>query len=125
MLLSALTLAAMLQAAPAAASVVIPEVAPVVGQKGHLLQRKPFDPAQRVDQLTMRSPQVARPVKAFKAKAPRVSCDSNGPSRASHPEPLMAQPLSKLPKAHGERAVARSVDGCPVSVLIARNDPLH
>ena len=102
------------------------EAAPVVGQMGLLLRRKPFDPAQQVDQLGMRAPKAARPAKApFKVKAPRVSCHSNGLSRASHPETLTARPLSKLPKAHGERAVARLVDGCPVPVLIARNDPLH
>lgn len=126
MLLSALTLAALLQAAPTATSVVIPEAAPIVGQMGYLLRRKPFDPTQRVDHLRMRSPKTARPAKALlKVKSPRVRCDSNELSRASHPETLTAQPLSKLPKAHGERAVARLVDGCPVPVLIAQSDPLH
>lgn len=125
MLLSALTLVALLQAAPVATSVVIPPAGPVVAQKGYLLRKMPIDPAQRVDQLRMRPPKAVRRVKAFEVKPPRVRCDSKGLSRASHPETLTAQPLSKLPKAHGERAVARLVDGCPVSVLIAQNDPLH
>ena len=145
MFFSALTLAAVLQAAP----VVIPEAPAIGGRKGYLLQRGPYDPNQRVDQLRLPAPKrahpatpeevrarryVAPPFKMKPSRRPRpdfvrhpqmVSCDSNGVSRAGHPDAPTAQPLSKLPKAHGERAVVRLVDGCPVSVLIAQNDPLH
>ena len=147
MVLSALTLVALLQAAPVAPSVVIPEAAPVIGQKGYLLQRKPFDPTQRVDQLRMPFPKVAHAATpeevrarryvspSLKMKPPRrsppdfarrsqmVSCDNNGLSHAGHPETLTAQPLSKMPKARLEKAVVRLVDGCPVPVVVAQNGP--
>jgi hypothetical protein len=149
MLLSALTLAALLQIAPAAAStaptVIIPEATPVVGQKGYLLQRRPFNTVDRVDQLRMPfakhsramspeaaraqrfvspslklKPQRKRPPVGFVRNPQMVSCDTNGLTRAGHPETATVQPLSKMPKAHGERAVARLVDGCPVAVMIAQ-----
>ena len=147
MLLSALTLAALLQAAPATPPAAIPEAPSVAGQKGYLLQRGPYDPNQRVDQLRLPAPKLAHPatpdeVRArryrspmFKVKPSRrprpdfarhpqmVSCDSNGLSRAGQPETLRTQPLSKLPGAHLERAVVRLVDGCPVTVMVAQNGP--
>jgi hypothetical protein len=48
-----------------------------------------------------------------------TSCNGQGLTQAGHPETLTVQPLSKMSKAHGERAVARLVDGCPVAVVIA------
>lgn len=122
MLLSALTLAIALQAAPVAPTVVIPDAAPIAGRNGPPLARKSLDTAQGVDQLRMRSPK-ARRAKVFVVKPPGTSCDSKGLSRASHPEALTAQPLSKMPEAHAERAVVRLVDGCPVAVLIAQRTP--
>ncbi len=154
MLLSALTLAAMLQAAPMAApmatSVAVPQAAPAVGLKGYLLQRKPFNTADQVDQLRMplakrahrMSPEAALALAARRSATPRQSklapprrplnfvrgpqmanCENHGLERAGHPEAPQAQPLSKMPRAHGERAVARLVDGCPVAVLIAQRAP--
>lgn len=147
MLLSALILATALQAAPVAPALVIPEAAPVVGHTGALLARKPFDPAQRVDQLTMRLPKAARPKAVDEARArpftspssktkrsPRpplnfvrnpqmADCGRNGLENAGHPDTPAVQPLSKMPEAHAERAVVRLVDGCPVAVLIAQRTP--
>lgn len=148
MLLSAMTLAALLQAAPAmATAVVIPEAAPVAGHTGYLFRRKPSDTDQRVDQLRMRLPKAAGPKAADEAgarrfaspsskmKPPRrsrpdfvrnpqmASCDRDGLTNAGHPDTPEVQPLSKMPKAHAERAVVRLVDGCPVPVLIAQRTP--
>ncbi len=52
-----------------------------------------------------------------------VNCRSSAPELVGNPESLKAHPLSKMPKAYGERAVARMVDGCPVPVLIAQRAP--
>lgn len=146
MLLSALTLAALLQAAPMA---VIPEAAPVVGGRGHLLHDKPYVIGQPVDQPrvpfrkkshawmgeeaftrftapSQRRTKRAPPVKRDFAFNPQtVNCRSDALQKAARLDTLKIQPLSKLPKAHGERAVARLVDGCPVPVLVAQSDPLH
>ncbi len=133
MLLSALALAAVLQTTP------------VAGEKSYLLQQKPFDTAQRVDQLRMPFPKKAKPMtgegapqrffapraprRVFKAPpatfvhAPMMANCHVAPQVVGHPETLQVQPLSKMPKARGERAVARLVDGCPVPVLIAQADP--
>jgi hypothetical protein len=158
--LSALALAALLQiapmapsaAAPAAPAVVIPEAAPVIGRKGYLLQRQPFNPDQRVDQLRMpfakrahpMSPEAARALAAGRSVAssrklrqPRQpqqkfvtnpllsTCGIHGLERAGHLETPTTQPLSKMPKARLEKAVVRLVDGCPVPVLVAQNGPVR
>jgi hypothetical protein len=129
MLLSALALAALLQAAPD------------IQLKGYLVAPRLADRTQPVGELIMPVPRRAkgaaykastrsRAVSPFKAKpAPRpdffrnqqmASCDSHGLTQAGHPEALTVQPLSKMPQAHGERAVARLVGGCPVAVMIAQ-----
>jgi len=147
MLLSALILAAALQAPTGAPTLVIPDAAPVVGHSGALLRRKPFDPAQRVDQLTMRLPKAPRPKPVDEARAQRfaspsskprppgrtrldfvrnpqmANCGGNGLTRAGYSDTPGVQPLSKMPEAHAERAVVRLVDGCPVAVLVAQRTP--
>jgi|GEM_PF-2417617 len=133
MFLSALTFAALLQAAP------------VAGQKGYLLQQKPFETGQRVDQPRLPFPRKSKsamgeaerafpPTRIGQAASPfpkkRIirspmtpGCGSEPLQRAAHPEVVQVQPLSKMPQAHGELAVARLVDGCPVAVLIAQRTP--
>jgi hypothetical protein len=152
MLLSALTLAAMLQIAPVATpmatSVVIPQAASAVGLKGYLSEARPAGIAQSVGELSVPVPKAARVARAkaayegraqrfvpsFKRKPLRsmrgfvrnpqmVNCDSNGLTPAGGPETQQLQPLSRMPRAHGERAVARLVDGCPVAVTIAQQTP--
>lgn len=122
MLLSALSLAAVLQ------------VTPPVTLRGYRAPRRSIDATQSVDTLTLPLPKWAKA-----AKAPRVPVRrfTKAPPAAfvrdpmmanchtarqlvGHPETLQVQPLAKMPKAHGERAVARLVDGCPVAVLIAQ-----
>jgi len=130
MLLSALTFAAMLQAAPE------------MGLTGHLDGQRSSAGAQPVGELVV-IPHAAKPAtvkgaralswsrRAFKPAPPlgfvrgpqAPGCRNNGLEHAGHPETLEVQPLSKMPKAHGERAVARLVDGCPVAVLIAQRAP--
>lgn len=126
MLLSALAFAAALQAAPLA------------DQQGYLLKHKPFDWTQPHKKQPVSSPEAlrwtaeearARVAKhgKFKASTPRdfvvnpqmTNCKT-APQLVGHPETLTVQPLSKMPKAHGERAVARLVDGCPVAAMIAQ-----
>lgn len=128
MILSALAFAAALQAAPD------------ITLKGHPLGMRPADRTQPVGELTV-APRKARarfvaPPRTFKLALPRarrlaskkdfvvdpqmVNCKSNGPELVSSSEKLRAVPLAKMPKAHGERAVARLVDGCPVAVTIAQ-----
>jgi hypothetical protein len=134
MLLSALTLAAMLQ------------VAPEVGLAGHLNEQR-LSEAQPVGELTI--PRKAKPAFVDRAPARSISWQDRkmswrarkptpqlgfvrgpqaagcrkGLEQAGHPETLQVQPLSKMPRAHGELAVARLVDGCPVAVLIAQRAP--
>ena len=126
MLLSALAFAAALQAAPLA------------DQQGVLLKHEPFDWAQPHKKRPLSSPKAlpwtveearARVAKRARFKPPtprdfvvnpqRTNCKT-APQLVGHPETLTVQPLSKMPKAHGERAVARLVDGCPVAVMIAQ-----
>lgn len=131
MLLSALTLAAMLQAAPE------------IGLTGHLNGQRLSDRTQPVGELVV--PRKAKSVVLDKAPAPAralswrarkptpplgfvrgpqaAGCKNNGLEQAGHPETLKVQPLSKMPRARGEHAVARLVDGCPVAVLIAQRAP--
>ncbi|USQ95571.1 hypothetical protein [Caulobacter sp. RL271] len=130
MLLSALALAALLQTAP------------VEGQKGYLLQHQPFDWAHPAKKRTLPFSKQAQaftieaarardarrgtfrrppqPRKTFVVNPQMVNCKSNGPELVASSETPRLQPLSKMPKAHGERAVARLVDGCPVAVTIAQ-----
>lgn len=137
MLLSALAFAAALQAAP------------VTGQKGYLIQRRPFEVGQRVDQPRLPFPKrrpmtreelermrdaglrerpVQRPKPGFKSQ--RVA-QSLTPSCAAPPleytakrEPVLPRKLGDLPRAHGERAVLRTLDGCPVPALVAMREGL-
>jgi hypothetical protein len=137
MLLSAMIFAAALQAAPVA-----------VAQEGYLVPDRPAAATQSLDQLVLPLPRT-RATTAAKAQAramrfapstrrhdaktlpplqkptfvrdpQMVGCDPNKLQRAGDPEALKVQPLSKMPRAHGERAVARLVDGCPVAVMIAQ-----
>lgn len=125
MFLSALTLAAALQATPAA------------GQKGYLLQRKPFETAQRVDQPRLPFPKrssmtpeqrerlraaglMEKPVQMPK-KVRRVAvpaCALPPLEYTAKREPVSPRKLGDLPQAHGERAVLRKLDGCPVATPI-------
>lgn len=128
MILSAFAFAAALQAAPD------------ITLKGYPLGMRPADRAQPVGELTV-APRKQRvwavaPPRTFKLVPPRtrpptpkkdfvvnpqmVNCKSIGPELVSSSEKLRAVPLAKMPKAHGERAVARLVDGCPVAVTIAQ-----
>lgn len=124
MLLSALTFAALLQTAP------------VVGHKGYLLEQKPYETSQSVDQLRMPFPKTRRPApprpprkltfaprpKLSFVRGPQAHCRSAAPQPVGHPETLMVEPLSKMPMARGEWAVAHMVDGCPVAVLIKQDN---
>jgi hypothetical protein len=130
MLLSAVFFAAALQAAPE------------IGLTGRLNGQPPSARAQPVGELIV-VPRAAKPAtvkearalswsrRAFKPAPPlgfvrgpqAPGCRNNGLEQAGHPETLTVQPLSKMPKAHGELAVARLVDGCPVAVLIAQRAP--
>lgn len=130
MFLSALALAAALQAPP------------VNGQQV-LLQRRPFEVGQRVDQLRApfpRPPSRTRgelelrraaglEEKPVQFKSHRVAgralpaCARPPFEYAAKREEATPRKLSDLPPAHGERAVLRKVDGCPVSTpIIARAD---
>jgi hypothetical protein len=125
MLLSALALAAALQAAPNA------------GQQGYVFNDNLSDTAQPIEKRTL--PRVSqsipwaiqaypvrssgrlaykRPPMGFVRNPQMVNCKSTGPELVASSERLQALPLSKMPKARGERAVARLVDGCPVAVPI-------
>lgn len=132
MFLSAVALAALLQAAP------------VAGQKDLLLQRRTFDTAQRVDQLRLPAP-LTRKTPALKtAQTPRTPprmtwrratplgfvrgpetprCISNAPELIANKDALTAQPLADMPKARGERAVSLLIDGCAVPVLVEQRAP--
>lgn len=115
MLLSAFALAALLRAAPAAPAATIPEAArpkPV----DEALARPFASPPSRVKRLP-------RPAPGFVRNPQMADCDRNRLENAGHPDIPAVQPLSKMPKAHAERAVVRLVDGCPVAVLIAQRTP--
>lgn len=122
---------------PALAFAVALQATPEIGLKGHLNGVRVADRAQPVGELTVTprkvrvveaAPRTAHPRRTFKPQ-PRLGfvrnpqmadCRTDGLELAGNPEMLKAQPLSKLPKAHGERAVVRLVDGCPVAVMIAQ-----
>lgn len=131
MFLSALALAAALQAAP------------VTGQAA-LLQRRPFVVGQRVDQLRMpfpkRPPMTREELERRRAaglkekpvqfRAHRVAvralpaCARPAFEYAAQREEATPRKLNDLPPAYGELAVLRKVDGCPVSTpIVARTDP--
>ena len=113
MLLSALTLAAMLQAAPGGVRVLRdPTTADAAREASEREgRRRPF---------TTRSWPRAQPAKFLRSPVP---CRKNGLERAGHPEALKAKPLGELPMAYVEYAISRTVDGCPVSVLVAQDGP--
>lgn len=132
MLLSALTFAVALQAAPDLAlkgySVSARGTQPVgeltvAPRKGKSLllhvapERARFIAPPRAAKL---NPSRRPAKKDFVVNPQMVNCKSNGPEPVASSEKLRAVPLSKLPRAHGERAVARLVDGCPVAVTIAQ-----
>jgi hypothetical protein len=134
MLLSALILAAALQAAP-----------PVAGQTGYLPQRGPFETDQSVAQPRQPfhrkiKPSAGRAIARildpsldapFKATPPRAvarnpmmaSCGRHGLERAGGSQTPTVQPLSRMPPARAEYAVARLIDGCPVASPIAQRTP--
>ena len=119
MLLSALTLAALLQAAPL---VEIPATP--------LVQLPP--------PRTAKETRGARQLAAWQARTARIAkCRANNLERAkgvpaeppfssnilARRSPGMAKRLGELPPAHGERAVLRTVDGCAISTpIVARMD---
>ncbi len=128
MFLSALTLAALLQAAPLVELPPTPHVQlpppPAVkmtrgARQLEAWQTKPLE--------TWRAPRTFKPrplpKKGFVVNPQTANCRSSAPELVGNRESLKAHPLSKMPKAHGERAVARMVDGCPVPVLIAQRAP--
>lgn len=122
MFLSALTLAAMLQAAP---MVDIPSAPPVQL------------PAPRVAKET----RAARELKAWQANTMRLAdCNRFGVEKArgepfsskgfmmqtlARRTPGAVKQLGDLPDAHGYRAVIRKVDGCPVSSPIVQVRPVR
>lgn len=150
MFFSALTLAVLLQTAPAAP---VAPPAPVPGKRGYLLQQEPFDPSRPLEKnsgpfvkpthrltpdearalgsvgaLRMRPPRKARPPQPRPrqfALGPAASCKKITPERVAKTDDLKRQPLSKMPMARTEYAVARTVDGCPVAVLVASAGPVR
>lgn len=132
MLLSALALAAALQATPDIALKGYP-----LGERAKPAGELTIAPRKVKSVLLHQAPErsrfIAPPRRTFKLGPPRplpkkdfvvnpqtVNCRSTAPELVSSSETLQAVPLSKMPKARGERAVARMVDGCPVPVLIAQ-----
>ncbi len=137
MFLSAITLAALLQAAP------------VAGETSFLLQRWSFETGQRVDQLRLPAPKVRRSAPLLEGaflpaprSPPRITwrkatpsplgfvrgpgtarCINNAPETVASTDALTAHPLSEMPDARGERAVARLIDGCAVPVLVEQRAP--
>ena len=124
MLLSALTLAAALQATPFVEFPATPLAKPPAKARPRFVPRE-----------TLLSD---RQVEAWKAQLDRTArCGANGLQKAlgATPEaPPSAKILAKrsssplkrlgdLPPAHGEWAVARTVDGCPVSTPIVQRTP--
>jgi hypothetical protein len=109
--------------------------------KGYVIGERPASRAQSVGELTI-APRKAMPrlpappqmrsrftpSRTFKRAGPKdfvvnpqmANCRGEGPELIANAEMLQGQPLSKMPKARGERAVARLVDGCPVAVTIAQ-----
>jgi hypothetical protein len=128
MLLSALALAALLQAAPLVEIPPAPHV-----QSPPPPAAKMTRGAKQVEAWQTKSLETWRASRTFKPRPlpkrdfvvnPQTAdCRSIAPELVGNPESLKAHPLSKMPKAHGERAVARMVDGCPVPVLIAQRAP--
>lgn len=134
MFLSAVALAALLQAAP------VPEAA-VAGEKGQLFQRGPFM-APPVDQLTLPRSKSAKSMRKLPAARtpPRITwrratplgfvrgpqtarCISNAPELIANKDALTAQSLADMPTARGERAVSLLIDGCAVPVLVEQRAP--
>ena len=64
-----------------------------------------------------------RPSTGFVIGPQARGCKRTAPELVGKPDALTAQPLTKMPMAHGEWAVARLVDGCPVAVPIVRRAP--
>lgn len=122
MLLSALTLAAMLQAAPEIGMTGQPVGELTIPRKAKSVF---LDKAPARSRFVFPAPGAFRhaPPLGFVRGPQAAGCRNNGLDQAGHPETLTVQPLSKMPKAHGELAVARLVDGCPVAVLIAQRAP--
>ena len=127
MFLSALALAVTLQAVPEislkgylSAPRLLDRTAQSVGDLILPLPRRAADPA-RPRRFKIASQSVfkakPRPPAGFLSN-PHISGCNAPPQFAANPEALKLQPLSKMPKAHGERAVSRLVDGCAVAVPI-------
>jgi hypothetical protein len=125
MLLSALTFAAMLQAAPDLGlnSLRAPRLADGSRPVGELAM--PLLPKARRAAVEEARAKAIRPAFVRKPRArapllpnPHIAGCNPPPQYAANPDRLPLQPLSKLPKAHGERAVSRLVDGCAAPVMI-------
>lgn len=110
MLLSALALAAALESQPLAAPhhkrPADPPATTVVGAKEYKALITRLDHLARCGQYGVQQAQDAAP-----ERAPTVKPLASSEGRAKR--------LGDLPPAHGEWAVARTVDGCPVATPIA------
>jgi hypothetical protein len=127
MLLSALTLGALLQAAPLVEIPPAPHVQLPPPPKATMTRgARQLEAWQTAPWETGRASRTfkARPLprKSFVVNPQTANCRA-APELVGNPESLKAHPLSKMPRGHGERAVARMVDGCPVPVLIAQRAP--
>jgi len=127
MFLSALALAVTLQAVPEislkgylVAPSVVGRATQSVGELILPLPRKAADPTP-ARRFRTASPSVfkakPRPPARFLSNPHIAGCNA-APQFAANPQTLTLQPLSKMPKAHGERAVSRLIDGCAVAVPI-------
>ena len=131
MFLSALSLAAVLQVAP----VIVPETPLLTPRTSpattavDVLDLQPGKPARMTPgkAITL-SPQRSMASEARRAAIRRhyapptfvrgpIACRKSV-EYAGNPDGLALQPLSKMPKARLEYAVARTIDGCPVAAPI-------
>jgi hypothetical protein len=119
MLLSALVVAALLQTAP-------------------LVEIPAAPPVQLPPPAVAKETRAAKHLAAWQARTMRLAqCNRFGvqsaegaPSETPGPVEALARRssgkakrLGEMPPAHGERAVARTVDGCPVSTPIVQRTP--
>ena len=125
MFLSALTLAAMLQAAPEISLKGLPRAPRLPGPVGELAMPLPPKAKLAAAADAARARRLIQPsfVRKPRARAallpnPHIAGCNPPPQHAAGSETPKLQPLSKMPNAHGERAVSRLVDGCAVAVPI-------
>jgi len=124
MILSALILAAALQAAPSVAFPATPLAKPPAKAKPHFVPPETLLSDRQVDAWKARLDRAAR-CGAYGLHNARGTTPEAPPS-AKILARRSASPLKRLgdlPPAHGEWAVARTVDGCPVSTPIVQRTP--